>query len=72
MITNLIEDVKDFAQAIEMDAEKKIQLQRQLTAVRSELLTQDSRVTELAARVNVYAEICEKMLSRIMDKVNHY
>jgi hypothetical protein len=72
MIKDTIETAKDFVQSLECDKEMKLRIQRLLSEVRSELLAYDRQVSELTARVNVYAEVCEKMINRAIPERDQY
>lgn len=68
MIPDTIEKAKDLVELLEIDQNKRLTLQRYLTEIRTELLGYDAKVLEHMARQNVYAEILNNMVERILDK----
>lgn len=68
MIKNTIDSAKELVDKLGCTPEQKLTLQRVLSEVRSELYHYDSQVLECSARQNVYAELCEKMIARLVDR----
>lgn len=66
MIKDTIEKAKDFIQDDpDMRPENKLKLQRLLTDIRGELMTTDYLNTQTLARLDVYAEVANKILDKL-------
>lgn len=68
MIPKTIEELKDAIASSFLSEAEKIKIQALATQVRSELNLYDRDVLEARTKQNVYAEVCEKMLNRILDR----
>lgn len=69
MIKETVEKAKDLVAKSKLGSDEKLELQKLLTDIRSELLHFDAQVTECTSRQNVYAEVSNKILDRIIDKI---
>lgn len=65
MIKDTIEKAKDTIQESSLSAEEKMKVQNLLSEVRSELFISDYLNTQILARLDVYADICNKILDRL-------
>jgi hypothetical protein len=69
MIKDTIEQIKTFVEKNNsLNSHDKLKLQSMLTEVRGELLTIDYMNVQTLARLDVYADIANKILDRLADR----
>lgn len=66
MIKETVDEAKAIVEKLSIEPETKLTLQRLLTVVRSELLFLDAQAGEARARQDVYADVCNKMMGRLV------
>ena len=72
MIKDTIERAKDLVfNSRTMDPNEKLALQQLLTEVRGELNVTDYLNTQVLARLDVYADICNKVLDRLAARSDY-
>lgn len=69
LFTQSLEAAKDVVELSKLLPAEKIEIQRHLNGVRSTLFQLNSDLAANVARVNVYADLCNKMLDRLFDRV---
>jgi len=73
MIKDTIEKLKDFVFVTsDITPEAKSRIFLYLSDIKSELHTNDYLNTQILARLDVYADICNKILDRLADRGDRY